>query len=295
MDLICESRGVDKIVNLGVMRYISVLMCVLVAGTSFAQMGQLDITSKAIEYKTIDTISLNLHCYLPTDFDSSKVYNSILFFHGGGWNEGEHTKFKRQCKYFASRGLISFSAEYRVKNRHGTTPFDATEDVHDAFQYLVDHHQDLNIDKEKIVVAGGSAGGQLAASTSFWNTGDVLPIAQILFNPVLDTGPDGFANHRMEGRYLELSPIDNLKPTHGPTLIMVGTEDYVLPVDQAKDYKTRLEKEGVRCDLILYEGQKHSFFNGKPYFEETLIDMDLFLALLGLLEGKPTIQSVLNR
>lgn len=276
------------------MRAISVMILILLLGNLAAQPSQEDKFYRAFTYKKVGSVSLKLHCYLPSDFDSSKVYNSILFFHGGGWNEGFHTKFKRQCKYFASRGLITFSAEYRVKNRHGTTPFDATEDAHDAFQYLVANHQELNIDKQKIVVAGGSAGGQLAASTSFWNSGEVLPIAQILFNPVLDTGPNGFANHRMEGRHLELSPIDNLKPTHGATLIMVGTEDYVLPVVQANDYKARLEKLGVRCDLILYEGQKHAFFNKKPYYEETLIETDLFLIGLGLLEGEPTLKSLMK-
>jgi acetyl esterase len=276
------------------MRFVLALVFMFTLGNIIAQPDLRDIISQAIEYKTVDSINLHLHCYRPADFDSINSYNAILFFHGGGWNEGYHTAFKRQCVYFSTRGLITFSAEYRVRNRHGTTPFEATEDAHDAFQFLIDHHKELKINREKIVVAGGSAGGQLAASTSFWNADKVLPFAQILFNPVLDTGPGGFANDRMEGRYLELSPIDNLKPTHGSTLIMVGTEDYVLPVDQAKDYKSRLEKQGVRCDVIFYEGEKHTFFNKKPYFEETLIETDLFLSGLGILDSSPTLKSLLK-
>lgn len=183
-------------------RQLSILICTWAISTTSAQTGKFDIVSSAIAYKTIDTISLKLHRYLPVDFDSTKTYNSILFFHGGGWNERYHTRFKKQYAYFALRGLIAFSAEFRISNRNGSTSFESTEDAHDAFQYLVNHAEELHIDEHKIVEAGGSAGAQLAASTSFWNSADVLPVAQILFNPVLNTWPDGFANHRMNGKYM---------------------------------------------------------------------------------------------
>lgn len=75
---------------------------------------------------------------------------------------------------------------------------------------------------------------------------------------------------------------------------MVGTEDYVLPVEMANDYKTQLEQKGVRCKVIFYEGQKHAFFNKKPYFQETLIETDLLLVELGILEGEPTVEPISN-
>ena len=46
---------------------------------------------------------------------------------------------------------------------------------------------------------------------------------------------------------------------------------------------------GSRCDLHLYEGAPHSFFNRGKYFIDTLKKTDIFLESLGYLKGKPTI------
>ena len=48
---------------------------------------------------------------------------------------------------------------------------------------------------------------------------------------------------------------------------------------------------GVRCDLHVYDGQGHGFFNTKnpKYFRLTVIEADKFLALLGWLKGPPTL------
>jgi len=81
--------------------------------------------NESIEYKKIDTVSLKLHVFKPGNFDKNKTYSCIVFFHGGGWNKGSYKAFKRQSAYLASRGMIAISAEYRLKNMHGTTPFEA--------------------------------------------------------------------------------------------------------------------------------------------------------------------------
>ena len=66
--------------------------------------------------------------------------------------------------YFASRGLVAFSAKYRIFNTHGTTPFDALWDAKSAIHFLREHSNELNIDPDQIVAGGGSAGGHLAAA-----------------------------------------------------------------------------------------------------------------------------------
>lgn len=50
-----------------------------------------------------------------------------------------------------------------------------------------------------------------------------------------------------------------------------------------------MEAKGRRCDLYLYEGQPHGFFNYKSRdnYTKTLLEMDRFLASLGYLEGEP--------
>ena len=278
------------------------LLCSLLFILSFTPcFGQVEIKKiepVTVEYKKIDTISLKLHVYYPIDFDSTKIYTAIVFFHGGGWNNGNYTAFSRQSSYLASRGMIAISADYRLKNIHNTTPFEAVNDAKSAIRYVRQHAKKLHINPNMIAAGGGSAGGHLAAAC-----GNVVgleeseenlsissvPNALVLFNPVYDNGPNGFAYQRMEGRYLEISPLHNISKGAPPTIVFFGTKDKTTSVASSKEYEKRMKEVGSRCDLFLYEEQEHSFFNKGKYFDETLYETDLFLTSFGYLTGKPTI------
>ncbi len=255
---------------------------------SLESLAQNDINhfSDSILYKTVNQTNLYLHKYVPPNFDSKKQYSCIIFYHGGGWSSGSYIAFHKQANYFAARGLIVFSVEYRVRSRNNTTPFDATEDAHDAFAFVVTNSKKMNIDVKKIIVGGGSSGGHLATTNCFWQANNVKPFALILFNPVLDTGPNGYGYKSMNGRYMEISPIENIALSHPPCIIMVGTKDKVLPVVTAEKYKQLVEQNKGRCDLVLYQDQEHGFFNNQPYLDITLIEADIFLQSLGILKAK---------
>ncbi len=81
----------------------------------------------------------------------------------------------------------------------------------------------------------------------------------------------------------------NITKCTPPTIVFLGTEDSLIPVATAQDYKARMEKVGVRCDLHLYEDQPHGFFNKARYYE-TVLEADKFLTSLGYLKGKPTLE-----
>lgn len=84
-------------------KYIFITFLFINICISYGQIKIEKIAPVAIEYKKIDTISLKLHVYYPIGFDSTKVYNAIVFFHGGGWNKGSYKAFQRQSRYLASR------------------------------------------------------------------------------------------------------------------------------------------------------------------------------------------------
>lgn len=265
----------------------------------------IDVPSEKIEYKRIDTVRLNLHVYKPLNFSKDSIYNCIVFFHGGGWNSGNHLAFKRQSMYFASRGMIAISADYRINNIHGTSPFEAVEDAKSAIRYVRKHAKDLNINPDMIAAGGGSAGGHLAATC-----GNIIgldspnedmsissvPNALALLNPVIDNGPGGFGYHRVKERYKEISPFHNITKNAPPTIIFLGTKDKLIPVKTVETYKSNMELVGSRCDLILYKDQGHAFFAKPPikYFIETTFESDLFLNSLGYIEGDPTIKKQYN-
>ncbi len=80
----------------------------------------------------------------------------------------------------------------------------------------------------------------------------------------------------------------NLDEDTPPTVVFLGTEDKLIPVATARKYKKRMEAAGGRCDLHLYEGQPHGFFNlrNKEYYTRTVAEMDRFLVSLGYIPNE---------
>lgn len=220
---------------------------------------------------------------------------AVVFFFGGGWNSGSPKQFEPQAQYLIKYGINVVLADYRTKNNAGTTPKEALMDAKSAMRFMKQHAKELRIDLEKIVASGGSAGGHLAAATAFCdninNPEDDLavssvPQALILFNPVIDNSPEGYGFNRVKEYYEDFSPMQNIKKDAPPAIFFLGTEDNFISVDTAKKFKEKMEAVGARCDLLLYSGQKHGFFNSqhKEYFEKTMVETVKFLKSLGYID-----------
>lgn len=256
---------------------------------------------QVVVYKTFDERELELHFFNPEGLKASDQRPVILFFHGGAWVSGSPAAFYHQAKYLASRGIVAVSAEYRLLKKDGVSPRECVKDGKSAVRWLRAHASELGIDPDQLIAAGGSAGGHVAAATattqSFNEASDDLdiscvPNALVLFNPVSDNGPKGGWGHgKVKSYWQKISPAHNINEATPPTLIMLGTEDKLIPVATAKRYQENMKKFGLRCDLLLYEGQGHAFFNygQKQNYLATLADTDRFLASLGYLNGAPTL------
>jgi acetyl esterase len=260
------------------------------------------IPDRSLEYKTIGKTKLKLHLFNPEVHKPSDKRPAIVFFFGGGWNGGSPSQFYPHCKYLASRGMVAMSAEYRVKSRNNTTPCECVKDGKSAIRWIRQHAEELGIDPGRIAAGGGSAGGHVAAATGttrgFEEEGEDLsissrPDALVLFNPVFDNGPNGYGHTRVKTYWKEFSPIHNISQDTPPTIVFLGTKDKLIPVKTAKEYKRLMEEKGRRCDLHLYEGQPHGFFNytKQENYTKTVIEMDRFLASLRYLEGEPILQN----
>ena len=270
---------------------ISIVFLMVMAASLQAQVPD------SILYKKVDSVSLYLHIDYPPGYNPSLSYPAMVFFFGGGWNGGTVNQFAPQARYFASRGMVCFRAEYRVKSRHGTTPFESLKDAKSAMRYIRTHARELGVDPEKIVASGGSAGGHLAAATAviegFNEAGEDLsvscvPDALVLFNPVFDNGPGGYGFERIGDGYKDFSPLHNLRAGMPPAVVFLGTQDALIPVETARYFKTVMEKVGSRCDLFLYEGEGHGFFNYRNYenYKSTLEQTEAFLIFTGFLQKK---------
>lgn len=251
-------------------------------------------------YKKVNGREMKLYVSKPADWKSTDQRPAIVFFHGGGWVGGTPSLFHGHCDYFATRGLVCATVEYRLIGR-GTndTPEVCIQDAKSAMRWMRSHAKELGIDPKRIASAGGSAGGHLAAfcglAEGVDDPQDDLSVsaksnAMILFNPVSNNGPGEYGYGRVGERYEEFSPAHHITSNAPPAVIFLGTEDHLISVETAKDFQTQMKKVGARCDLHLYEGQKHGFYGaGNPkYYYETVTESDKFLASLGWLKGPPT-------
>ena len=217
-------------------------------------------------YKTTKQGDLDLHIFKPKNFAEKEKHPVIVFFFGGGWSLGTPLQFYRECDYYASKGFVAVAVDYRISYLHHTTPFESVEDAKDAVRWIRSNTEKLNIDPEKIVAAGSSAGGHLAAAigtlkeTHEGATDDYKPNLMLLYYPVVDNSETGYGPEIIKKRYQEISPLHNIDTETPPALFVLGTEDSLIPVKTAEGFKARMEENGVECELHLIEEAGHPIF-----------------------------------
>ncbi len=101
----------------------------------------------------------------PKDYEKKESFPLIMMVHGGSFSSGKFDTYQRLVSIFADKldAIVAFP-EYRLAPEH-KFPI-ATEDVHAAWQWLVDHASEYKVDTSKLTIAGDSAGGNLAAGLS---------------------------------------------------------------------------------------------------------------------------------
>lgn len=108
-----------------------------------------------VEYARIGATSLKLDLYLPEKPQPPLV----VYVHGGAWRAG--TKNDMPLGGLVAQGFAVASIEYRLSTE---APFPAqAHDIKAAIRFLRAKGKELGCDPAKIVIAGSSAGGHLAA------------------------------------------------------------------------------------------------------------------------------------
>ncbi|WP_157826720.1 alpha/beta hydrolase fold domain-containing protein [Colwellia sp. 12G3] len=247
--------------------------------------------SKLVEYKKVDGISLSLHVFNPKGHKTSDNRPAIVFFHGGGWNQGHPSQFYKQSQYLADKGMVAISAEYRIKTKHGSTPKESVEDGKSAMRWVRAHAKELGINPKMIAAGGGSAGGHVAASTGTATSIEDLnddssvsyrPTALVLFNPVFDNGPGGYGHGRVKDYWQQFSPLHNITKDTPPTIGFFGEKDTAIKVPSVLKFEKRMKEVGVPFEMHIYKDQPHGFFN-KAKYRETVLEMEVFLTKLGFI------------
>lgn len=210
---------------------------------------------------------------------------AILHIHGGGYILGSAQLYQPQLARLADRlGAVIVSVNYRLAPE---TPFPgAIEDCYAALRWLAASADELAVDHERIVVAGESAGGGLAAALAILarDRGEVALAGQMLVFPMLDdrtgstldVGPHAgeFIWTRAANRFGWEALLGHAPGTGAvspyaaaarcedlsglpPAFLAVGDLDLFL--EENLEYARRLARAGVPLELRVYAGAVHGF------------------------------------
>ena len=265
-------------------------------------------------YREVNGITLNAYIFTPPDHHASDRRPAVLFFFGGGWKSGTPGQLLPQSLYLTQRGMVAIPCDYRVLSRQGVIPQDCLRDAKAAIRWARANAARLGINPDRIVAAGESAGGHLAAAAAlvpgFEDGAHVevssMPNALALFNPAVVLSPvegrpvllseEKVADIRARcaGRPQEISPYHFIRAGLPPSILFHGTKDEAVPFPTIELFAQSMCAAGNHCELKSYEGQPHGFFNpgrgqGEPReeanrcFHRTIRELDAFFVSLGYL------------
>ncbi len=225
--------------------------------------------------------------YRLADDDRSALRPAVLWFHGGGYVLGGYEDNADLLEGFVvDTGCVAYSVEYRLAPEH---PFPAAlDDAIAAIDYVTFNSAQLGVDMSRIALAGGSAGGGLAACAALRcrDRGGPRIGLQVLMYPLLDdraitpstqldtvvwTKEENLIALRayLGGAYpdVDVAPYaiaaraDDL--TGSPrTAIVVGELD--LFRDDAIAYAGRLYAADVSVELVIFPGAPHGLDSVAP-------------------------------
>ncbi|NRD21013.1 alpha/beta hydrolase [Winogradskyella eckloniae] len=231
-----------------------------------------------VVYKTVDEWEGRIDLY--SNQNASTPTPILLNIHGGGWNHGEKESQSGFGSFFKN-GYAVANVEYRLVD---VAPAPAAiEDVRCALIYIYNNAKALNIDTNKIVIMGGSAGGHLALMAGLLGNNSIydanctykgeLKVAAIINKyGVTDLVPLKTwksAKRWLGAQYLNteftqsVSPLYYVTKDSPPIFIVHGDADPIVPYSQSVKLYDALVKHKVVTEFLSIPNGKHGKFKNE--------------------------------
>ena len=234
-----------------------------------------------------DGRNITVRVCTPVDHDSS-CRTAILFFHGGGWVTENIDTYTEVCINLANfTGCKVIAVEYGLAPEH---PFpEGLEDCYSAAKAVITDPSVVGVDADEIVLAGDSAGGNLAAAVSLMarDKGEFKVSRQILIYPavnndysenskyrsVIENGTDYILTAKRISEYVSLYAAceeDMQNPYFAPILAkdlsdqpdtMIITAEFDPLRDEGEDYGRKLKQAGNNVKIYRMKNTLHGFIS----------------------------------
>ncbi|PRC43650.1 esterase [Mycobacterium sp. ITM-2017-0098] len=243
-----------------------------------------NLDDASAEDRIVDTTEgvIPVRIYRPCDAGDVPT-PAVVFFHGGGFvlcDIDSHDGFCRAMSHHT--GSVVVSVDYRLAPEHRAPA--AAEDAYNAYVWVLDNAAELGVDPDRLVIAGDSAGGNLAAVVSLLcrERGTLPPALQVLLYPVIDPACDTASYEERAAGYFTtraalqwywrqyLGGPDLPEPAYlvaparagsladlPPAVIFIATLDPLH--DEGVAYAQRLRSDGVSVVQRDFRGLFHGF------------------------------------
>ena len=221
---------------------------------------------------------------------------ALLLIHGGGWTGGDRSQLHGYGILLGRLGYVCVATEYRLAPASKWPA--QIHDVKACLRWMRANASHLGIDPEKIAVSGNSAGGHLSlmlAGTQnmpeFEGDGGNAGVGTEVAASIAFYGPaqlygsdrlgremgflfgDGYGEDVARGA----SPIDHVKASYPPTLLITGNQDELVPVESSFKMYRAITDAGAKAELHVYEGAPHGFDAMRDFGRQCAEIMTLFL------------------
>jgi acetyl esterase/lipase len=233
-------------------------------------------------YRTDGASPMRLDVYMlpPGARQAGARVPAVLAIHGGSWVGGSKAEYGPQLARLAQAGYVVFAADYRLARPGARSWPAALDDLRAAVRWIRVNADEFHVDPAKIVALGSSAGGCLAlllggipapsdagqvssqvqAVVSFYAPSDLVTLVasrNLSHDPALLFTGTGGAQRRAE--LDDASPINHVSRNHAPTLLIHGTEDRWVSLEQSRRLDEALAHTGARHRLLVVPGARHGF------------------------------------
>ena len=257
-------------------------------------------------YAQRDSGPLQLGLYLPADDPAPRPL--VVYAPGGGWNAGSRslTANLRAAEAVATQRLLEAgyavaSVDYRL-TQVAKAPAQVV-DISDAVRWLQRRAEEWNLDPQRTVLWGSSAGGHLVAQLGAvtddpqqpggglpgiravvdWFGPTDMSAQQQLEHPELQDYAHGVIRQLLGCLPVECpevadasSPVKHISGAEPAFLIQHGAADQMVPIEQSLDFAAELRLRGVEVQMHPYESLGHGFGTG-PHLDTIVDTMVSFL------------------